>query len=130
MAAQLAETFFDDPVIGHIFRNPSRRDMGLRAYFRTQMRADYLPFGGCYTTDGYAGSAIWASRLRLPCRRLYVLTLLPRGSGLVAGVREIDDGVGARLVWIGDAGVFRSDAEWRGRCRWRHRPGLLSVVRL
>jgi len=60
MAAQLAETFFDDPVIGHIFRNPPRRDAGLRAYFRTQMRADYLPFGGCYTTDGYAGSAIWA----------------------------------------------------------------------
>jgi ribosomal protein S18 acetylase RimI-like enzyme len=24
------------------------------------MRADYLPFGGCYTTAGYAGSAIWA----------------------------------------------------------------------
>ena len=24
------------------------------------MRADYLPFGGCYTTEGYAGSAIWA----------------------------------------------------------------------
>jgi ribosomal protein S18 acetylase RimI-like enzyme len=60
MAAQLAKTFDDDPVIGHIFRNPSRRAAGLRAYFRTQMRADYLPFGGCYTTDGYAGSAIWA----------------------------------------------------------------------
>ncbi len=24
------------------------------------MRADYLPFGGCYTADGYEGSAIWA----------------------------------------------------------------------
>ena len=32
----------------------------LRAYFRTQMKADYLPFGGCYTAEGYAGSAIWA----------------------------------------------------------------------
>lgn len=60
MAAQLARTFFDDPVTSHIFRNPARREAGLRAYFRTQMRADYLPFGGCYTTDGYAGSAIWA----------------------------------------------------------------------
>jgi ribosomal protein S18 acetylase RimI-like enzyme len=60
MAAQLARTFFDDPVISHIFRNPARREAGLRAYFGTQMRADYLPFGGCYTTDGYAGSAIWA----------------------------------------------------------------------
>jgi ribosomal protein S18 acetylase RimI-like enzyme len=60
MAAQLARTFFDDPVTSHIFRNPARREAGLRAYFRTQMRDDYLPFGGCYTTDGYAGSAIWA----------------------------------------------------------------------
>jgi ribosomal protein S18 acetylase RimI-like enzyme len=60
MAAQLARTFLDDPVTSHIFRNPARREAGLRAYFRTQMRDDYLPFGGCYTTDGYAGSAIWA----------------------------------------------------------------------
>jgi ribosomal protein S18 acetylase RimI-like enzyme len=60
MAAQLARTFFDDPVTSHIFRNVARRDAALRTYFGTQMRADYLPFGGCYTTEGYAGSAIWA----------------------------------------------------------------------
>jgi ribosomal protein S18 acetylase RimI-like enzyme len=60
MAAQLARTFFDDPVTSHIFRNEKRREAALRVYFRTQMRADYLPFGGCYTTEGYAGSAIWA----------------------------------------------------------------------
>jgi len=60
MAAQLARTFFDDPVTAHIFRNESRREAGLRAFFRTQMQADYLPFGGCYTTEGYSGSAIWA----------------------------------------------------------------------
>jgi ribosomal protein S18 acetylase RimI-like enzyme len=60
MAAQLARTFFDDPVTSHIFRNEARREAGLRVYFRTQMRADYLPFGGCYTTEGYSGSAIWA----------------------------------------------------------------------
>ena len=60
MAAQLAATFMDDPVTSHIFPNAARREAGLRVYFRTQMRADYLPFGGCYTTDGYAGSAIWA----------------------------------------------------------------------
>jgi len=56
----LAKTFWDDPVTNFIFDKESRRDTGLRAFFRTQMRADYLPFGGCYTTDGYAGSAIWA----------------------------------------------------------------------
>jgi ribosomal protein S18 acetylase RimI-like enzyme len=60
MAAQLARTFYDDPVTSHIFRNERRREAGLRVYFRTQMRADYLPFGGCYTTEGHAGSAIWA----------------------------------------------------------------------
>jgi ribosomal protein S18 acetylase RimI-like enzyme len=60
MAGQLAKTFWDDPVTSFIFDKESRREAGLRAYFRTQMRADYLPFGGCYTTDGYAGSAIWA----------------------------------------------------------------------
>jgi ribosomal protein S18 acetylase RimI-like enzyme len=37
------------------------------------MRADYLPFGGCYTTDGYAGSAIWA----------------PAGKPLLAGLTAI-----------------------------------------
>jgi ribosomal protein S18 acetylase RimI-like enzyme len=60
MAAQLARTFYDDPVTSHIFRNEKRREAALRVYFRTQMRADYLPFGGCYTTEGYTGSAIWA----------------------------------------------------------------------
>ncbi len=60
MAAQMARTFWDDPVAGYVFPKESRRDAGLRAYFGTQMRADYLPFGGCYLADGYAGSAIWA----------------------------------------------------------------------
>lgn len=60
MAAQLCRSFFDDPVMSHVFRNESRRHEGMRRYFTTQMRSDYLPFGGCYTTDGYLGSAIWA----------------------------------------------------------------------
>jgi len=78
MAAQLAKTFFDDPVTSHIFRNPSRRMAGLRAYFRTQMKADYLPFGGCYTTDGYAGSAIWAPAGKpLQAGLSGILTMLP-----------------------------------------------------
>jgi len=60
MADQLARTFFDDPVIAHIFRSEGRRSEGLRRYFTTQMSEDYLPFGGCYTTDDHRGSAIWA----------------------------------------------------------------------
>jgi ribosomal protein S18 acetylase RimI-like enzyme len=73
MAAQLAKTFWDDPVMDHIFRNEKRRDAGLKTYFGTQMRADYMPFGGCWTTDGYAGSAIWA----------------PAGKPLLTGLRAI-----------------------------------------
>jgi ribosomal protein S18 acetylase RimI-like enzyme len=71
MATQLAATFDDDPVIRHLFRNDARRPAGLHRYFATQMRADYLPFGGCYVAepagdgagDGAGaclGSAIWA----------------------------------------------------------------------
>ena len=78
MAAQLARTFDDDPVTSHIFRNERRREAGLRVYFRTQMRADYLPFGGCYTTDGHAGSAIWAPAGKpLHTGLGAVLTMLP-----------------------------------------------------
>jgi ribosomal protein S18 acetylase RimI-like enzyme len=78
MASQLAKTFWDDPVTSHIFQRESRRDAGLRAYFATQMRADYLPFGGCYTTDGHAGSAVWAPAGKpLLTGLAAVLTMLP-----------------------------------------------------
>jgi ribosomal protein S18 acetylase RimI-like enzyme len=78
MAAQLARTFLDDPVTSHIFRNKARREAGLRAFFGTQMRADYLPFGGCYTTEGYSGSAIWAPAGKLLKTGLGgILTMLP-----------------------------------------------------
>ncbi len=77
MAAQLAKTFYDDPVTSHIFTNERRRDAALRAYFGTQMRADYLPYGGCYlaeSPDGTClGSAIWA----------------PAGKPLMTGLRGL-----------------------------------------
>ena len=78
MAAQLARTFDDDPVMRHIFRNDARREAGLRAYFTTQMRSDYIPFGGCYTTEGYTGSAVWAPAGK-PLRTGFggILTMLP-----------------------------------------------------
>ena len=50
----------------------------MRAYFSTQMRSDYMPFGGRYTTEGYAGSAVWAPAAK-PLRTGLggLLTMLP-----------------------------------------------------
>lgn len=59
MAAQLCRAFADDPVMAYVFRNDGRRNAALRAYFTSQMRGDYLPFGGCYTTDDHLGAAVW-----------------------------------------------------------------------
>ncbi len=73
MAAQMARTFWDDPVAMYVFPKEARREVGLRAFFRTQMKADYLPFGGCYVADGYVGSAIWG----------------PAGKPLLTGLRGI-----------------------------------------
>lgn len=81
MAAQLARSFFDDPVIGHVFRNAARRPEGLRRYFTTQMRRDYLAFGGCYTTDDHTGAAIWAPAgkplLSTPAGIVNMITVIP-----------------------------------------------------
>ncbi|HWE65254.1 MAG TPA: GNAT family N-acetyltransferase [Acidimicrobiales bacterium] len=60
MAAQLCRAFADDPVMAHIFRHEARRPAAMRAYFTTQMRKDFLAFGGCLTTDDHMGSAVWA----------------------------------------------------------------------
>jgi ribosomal protein S18 acetylase RimI-like enzyme len=88
MAAQMARTFLDDPVTSHIFRNEARREAALRAYFGTQMKADYLPFGGCYTAEGYAGSAIWAPAGK-PLQKVVagMLTMLPVLPYVIANMR-------------------------------------------
>ncbi|HEY1829961.1 MAG TPA: GNAT family N-acetyltransferase [Acidimicrobiales bacterium] len=81
MAAQLAQTFYDDPVIAHLFRQDSRRIPGLLAYFTTQMRKDYLKFGGCYVAEHegqVAGSAIWGPAGKPLLSGLQgVLTMIP-----------------------------------------------------
>jgi GNAT superfamily N-acetyltransferase len=59
MVAQLCRAFADDPVMAYVFRNEGRRTNATRAYFTSQMRGDYLPFGGCYTTEDHLGAAIW-----------------------------------------------------------------------
>jgi hypothetical protein len=47
MSAQLCRAFADDPVMMHVFRNEGRRTKAMTAYFTSQMRGDYLQFGGC-----------------------------------------------------------------------------------
>lgn len=59
MVEQLCRSFADDPVMQHVFREPAKQHNGMRAYFKTQIRADYMRWGGCYTTDDHMGSAIW-----------------------------------------------------------------------
>jgi GNAT superfamily N-acetyltransferase len=59
MIEQLCRTFFDDPVMSFVFNEDRRRPAAMRAYFGSQMRRDYLRWGGCYTTDDHMGSAIW-----------------------------------------------------------------------
>jgi len=73
MAALLARSFLDDPVASHVFPDGARRQAALRVFFATQMRADYLPFGGCSTTDDHSGAAVWA----------------PAGKPLLTGVRAM-----------------------------------------
>ena len=87
VAAQMAKTFLDDPVSSHIFRNEARREAGLRAYFGTQMKADYLPFGGCYVAEGYVG-AIWAPAGKpMPTVVRGMLTMLPVMPYVIANMR-------------------------------------------
>jgi len=59
MSAQLCRAFADDPVMAHVFRNEGRRTKAMTAYFTSQIRGDYLRFGGCYTTDDHLGAAVW-----------------------------------------------------------------------
>ena len=67
--------FLDDPVANFMFRGPKRRRLGLRAFFRTQLRRQYGPLGHVYTTDDAAGVAIWGppDRPRHPWRELFEL---------------------------------------------------------
>lgn len=56
----LSRAFDDDPISTYLLPSERRRPPGLRAFFRVQIRNDYLNFGGVYTTDDRAGAAVWA----------------------------------------------------------------------
>jgi len=84
----LVRAFDDDPVSNFIFSGDRRRHAGLDAFFGTQIRRQYLPFGHVYTTEDLGGVAIWGppDRPLNPAREL--LQLLPAAPYLV-GKRAI-----------------------------------------
>ena len=94
ICAALARSFDDDPVVRYLMPTARRRPAGLRAFFRAQLVTDHhVAFGGTFTTDDYAGAAIWAppgKPRRPPARSLpVILPLAPyfTGASAVRGLR-------------------------------------------
>lgn len=67
--------FDDDPVARFMFPGPARRRRGLRAFFTTQLKRQYLPLGHVSTTSDTGGVAIWGppDRVRHGFRELFEL---------------------------------------------------------
>ena len=59
LAAMLARSFHDDPVMSWFFPDERRRTDHCRRFFAMRLR-QLLPQGETYTVDGGAGAAIWA----------------------------------------------------------------------
>ena len=59
----LVHSFADDPVANFMFAGDRRRRLGLRAFFSSQLRRQYLPQGHVYTTDDLSGASLWGLSL-------------------------------------------------------------------
>jgi ribosomal protein S18 acetylase RimI-like enzyme len=68
----LVRAFDDDPVSCFAFGGDRRRRLGLRSFFATLLRRQYLPLGEVYTTADLGGAALWGppDRPRRPVREL------------------------------------------------------------
>jgi GNAT superfamily N-acetyltransferase len=55
----LVRAFDDDPVSNFMFTGAGRRRRGLRSFFTSQLRRQYLPYREVYTTEALDGVAIW-----------------------------------------------------------------------
>jgi GNAT superfamily N-acetyltransferase len=71
LKAVLADAFFDDPVLGWLMPNDSKRRVRLRRYFAIELRHLALARGCVWTTHDLAGAALtlppgaWRSPLRV-----------------------------------------------------------------
>jgi GNAT superfamily N-acetyltransferase len=61
LTEMLVRSFADDPVANFMFAGDRRRRLGLRAFFSSQLRHQYLPQGHVYTTDDLSGASLWGS---------------------------------------------------------------------
>ena len=84
LVAMLVRAFEDDPVANFMFAGDRRRDRGLRAFFTSQIRHQYLPDGHVYTTDGVDGAAVWAPPHAVRNGLKELVELLPAAPFLVS----------------------------------------------
>jgi GNAT superfamily N-acetyltransferase len=55
----LERAFADDPVANFMFAGERRRRRGLRSFFTSQLRRQYMPYGHVYTTEHGEAAALW-----------------------------------------------------------------------
>lgn len=56
----LADAFYEDPLTCWVYPDDARRRERLRRGFEVWLGRLYLPVGECWTTDRFAGGAVWA----------------------------------------------------------------------
>jgi len=68
----LQQAFFDDPVMGFLLPDDGSRRWRIAKLFETEIRAQYVPLAGAWTTADHAGAALWAppGRWALPPTKL------------------------------------------------------------
>jgi len=82
-AEAIAAGFFDNEIWAWMLPGGRRRRRLLRRHYRAMIHRVFIPRGGAWTTDGFAGAALWIppARPRLSSRERFfeTLSLLPEG---------------------------------------------------
>ncbi len=80
----LVRSFDDDPVSNFMFAGDRRRRAGLRAFFSSQLRRQYLPLGHAYTTEDRDSVALWGPPDRSRNGLKELLQLMPAAPYLIS----------------------------------------------